>query len=208
MEQTIQVKWGGKTTPVKKGTVLRELFSIPLDPGSPLIVAAKVNNRIRELTYPLEMDCKVEPVDLSMKDGERIYTRSLTFVFIRACREVFPDCTVSVEHSFGNGLYCEVHGRITLTPRQVHRIEQQMREIIKRNEPFQKTEVSREEAEAIYRKMRFSDKSKILAYRPEDTISLYQCGWMTDYLYGYMVPSTGYLKQFGLKFYLPGVILQ
>ena len=208
MEQTIQVNWKGKTTTVKKGMVIRELLSVPSDSNSSLIVAARVNNRIRELTYPLEMDCKVEPVDLSMKDGERIYTRSLTFVFIRACREVFPDCTVSVEHSFGNGLYCEVHGRITLTPRQVHRIEQQMREIIEQDEPFQKIEVSREEADAIYRKMRFSDKAEILKYRPGDTVGLYQCSWMMDYLYGYMVPSTGYLKRFGLKFYLPGVILQ
>jgi uridine kinase len=45
-------------------------------------------------------------------------------------------------------------------------------------------------------------------HRPEDTVSMYRCGWMSDYLYGYMVPSTGYLRQFGLKFYLPGVIIQ
>ena len=208
MDHTIQVNWNGKTISVGKGVTLQKLVSDYSDPVSPLIVAAKVDNRIRELTYPLETDCKVEPVDLSMKDGERIYTRSLVFVFIRACREVFPDCTVSVEHSFGNGLYCEVHGKFTLTPRQVNRIEQQMRKIIEQDEPFQKTKVSKEEADALYLKMRFTDKAEILKYRPEDTVSLYQCGWMIDYLYGYMLPSTGYLKQFGLKFYLPGAILQ
>ena len=65
------------------------------------MVAAKVDNRMRELTYSLKEDCRVESIDLSMKDGVRIYSRSLVLLFIRACRELFPDCKVTVEHSFG-----------------------------------------------------------------------------------------------------------
>jgi uridine kinase len=208
MVRTIQVNWNGNNISVEKGTLLQKLAAEHSDPASPMTVAAKVDNRIRELTFPLEEDCRVEPVSLSSKDGERIYLRSLVFVFIRACREIFPECKVSVEHSFGGGLYCEVHGKFALTPRQVNRIEQQMRKIIEADEPFVKKEVPIEQANALYGEMGFPDKADILKYRPEDTVNMYQCGWMVDYLYGYMLPSTGYLKQFGLKFYLPGVILQ
>lgn len=208
MNHTIQVVWNGKNIAVEKGTTLQKLVSDFPSPASPMTVAAKVNNRIKELTFALEQDCQAEPVNLSAKDGERIYVRSLVFIFIRACREVFPDCMVSIEHSFGGGLYCEVHGKFALTPRQVNRIEQQMRKIVEADEPFVKKEVSKEQANALYTEMRFPDKAEILKYRPEETVNLYQCGWMVDYLYGYMLPSTGYLKEFNLKFYLPGVILQ
>jgi len=207
MTDIVTVNWNGMDIKVSSGTTLQELAGRYSKP-SPAVVAAKVDNKVRELTYSVKQDCKVETIDLSMKDGERIYTRSLAFVFIRACKELFPDCTVTIEHSFGGGLYCEVHGSFTLTPRRVEQIEQQMHSIIQNDEPFEKIDVSKEEARNIFREMGWFDKIEILKYRPEDTISLYKCGWMTDYLFGYMVPSTGYLKDFGLKFYLPGVILQ
>ena len=83
-----------------------------------------------------------------------------------------------------------------------------MREIVERNEPFQRFTVDKEEAKRIFQDMGFNDKIKILEYRPEQTVNLYRCGWMTDYLFGYMVPSTGYITMFELQFYLPGVIIR
>ncbi len=208
MTEMIKVTWNGKPLEVNKGITIQEIANQQQKAEKPLIVAAIVDNRVRELTYALEMDSIVNPIDLSMKDGIRIYLRSLTFVFIRACRELFPECKVSVEHSFGGGLYCEVHNTETLTPRLVNRIEEQMQSIIDADEPFEKTDVPMEEANKIFLEMGMEDKVEIMKYRTEDTISIYSNGDVSDYLFGYMVPSTGYLKMFGLKFYLPGVILQ
>lgn len=208
MTEMIKVTWNGKPLEVNKGITIQEIANQQQKAEKPLIVAAIVDNRVRELTYALEMDSIVNPIDLSMKDGIRIYLRSLTFVFIRACRELFPECKVSVEHSFGGGLYCEVHNTETLTPRLVNRIEEQMQSIIDADEPFEKTDVPMAEANKIFLDMGMEDKVEIMKYRTEDTISIYSNGDMNDYLFGYMVPSTGYLKMFGLKFYLPGVILQ
>jgi uridine kinase len=211
MADKILVSLNGEQREVDKGITLKELFQTSdstRDSSAPLIVAGIVNNRIRELTYQLEEDCAIKPIDLSMKDGERIYLRSLTFVFIRACKELFPNCEVRVEHSFGGGLYCELSEDIVLTPRKVENIEQQMRSIIERDEPFEKVDVPIEEAKKVFIENGMEEKAKIMDLRPEKDISIYRNGWMMDYLYGYMVPSTGYLKEFGLKFYLPGVIIQ
>lgn len=207
MEQ-ISIRYQGKVISADKGTTAVEALSrfSPVDCSR--IIAVMVNNQIRELNYRLQGDCDLEPIDITTGDGQRIYIRSLVFIFIRACREVFPDCKVSIEHSFGGGLYCEVHGGFTLTPKQVHRIEQQMRKIVEADEPFVKIDTPIEEAKEIFREMGFTDKLELLRYRKEDRIPLYKCGWMYDYLYGYMLPSTGCLKIFGLKFYLPGVVLR
>lgn len=208
MTKTMQITWNGKPLKVNKGVTLQEIATRQQKADEPLIVAAIVDNRVRELTYSLEKDSIVKPIDLSMKDGMRIYLRSLTFIFIRACKELFPECKVSVEHSYGGGLYCEVYNTETLSPRVVSRIEQQMQTIIDEDEPFGKTEVAMAEANQIFLEMGMEDKVEIMKYRKEDTIRVYRNGWMRDYLFGYMVPSAGYLRKFGLKFYLPGVILQ
>ena len=52
------------------------------------------------------------------------------------------------------------------------------------------------------------DKVRLLKYKTTQEVHIYKCGAYQDYLYGYMVPSTGYLKQFELKYYLPGFILR
>ena len=52
--------------------------------------------------------------------------------------KLFPDCKVTVEHSFGGGLYCEVHGCVALSPLVVERIEEHMRSIIDRDEPIER----------------------------------------------------------------------
>lgn len=204
----VKVKLKDRDLEVKKGTTIEELLiSHGLEKGIQ-VVAAKVDNKIQELGYELKRDCRVEFVDLTTEDGIRIYIRGLSFIFIRACKELYPECRVSIEHSMSKGLYCEVYGDFTLTPSKVKRIDKRMRQIVELDEPFTRYMASKDEAETIFKDMGFYDKLDILEYRPEDYVHLYRCGWMTDYLYGYMVPRTGYLKTFELMFYLPGVILR
>ena len=172
------------------------------------ILAARVNNELRPLTEILTKNCDVEFIDRSDDDGLRIYIRSLTMLFIRACKELFPNCDITVEHSLNKGLYCEIKDEIALTPRMVSKIEMRMREIAACKEQFERFETSIEEAQSVLINMRFVDKAELLEYREEKTISLYRFGWLTDCLYGFMVPDAGYLDVFELKFYLPGLILR
>ena len=204
----VNVTIENKNYKAEKGISIEELIAIHGLTRSVQIVAAKVDNRIKELTYRLDKDCKVEFIDLTSKDGIRVYIRGLTFIFIRACKELFPRCSVSIEHSISKGLYCEVRCEAALTPSKVRRIENRMKEIVEKKEPFKRYAASREDAIEIFKEMGFLDKVEILRYRPEDTINIYRCGWMTDYLYGYMVPDTGYLRNFRLTFYLPGIIIR
>lgn len=207
MSNKITVNVAGETLELDKGIVIERISDRYQDSWHAPIVGAKVDNSLRELSYSLEKDCDMEFIDMSMDDGMRIYLRSLIFVFIRACNEVFPNCRVLIEHTLGNGLYCEVHGDFPMTPRQIKRIESKMREIVEQDEPFERMQVSKDEATNIFNNMGFYDKIEMLEFRPEDFVNLYKCGWMYDYLYGYMVPSTGYLKNFKLKFHLPGMVL-
>lgn len=199
---------GGTVLEVNKGISLEEIKSKVQGEYDALIVAAKVNNNLKELRYVLDKDAEIEFVDLSTSIGQRIYQRSLSFVFIRAAMELLPECRVSVEHSLSKGLYCEIKYKNPINEDDVEAIESRMNQIVEENVKFEKKNIPKEEAKKIFHRFDMDAKEKLLNYREKDNINIYSCGWLQNYFYGYMVPSTGYLKNFKLKFYLPGIIIQ
>lgn len=172
------------------------------------LLAAKVNNELRDLTGELFAGDRVELLDRSTEEGNRIYRRSLTFVLIRAVKELFPDGDVTVEHSLSKGLYCEVHVGRTIDQHDVCRIRDRMRQIISDDQPFIKHVLPKDEAVALFRRQGQQDKIRLLKYRPSAVVHVYQLGWLYDYFYSYMAPSTGYLAQFDLSYEAPGCLLR
>ncbi|HHY04703.1 MAG TPA: nucleoside kinase [Thermoanaerobacterales bacterium] len=173
------------------------------------IAAALVDNKLQELTYVLEQkDSTIKFLDLTSDIGMKIYVRTLTFLFIKACHDVFPDCSVHIEHSLGDGLYCEIYGSEPLTEECVEDIENRMRQMVEQDLPIKKKSMPTDEAIKMFREMGWDDKARILKYREEPEVNIYELDGMPDYFYGYMFPSTGHLKWFKLKFYLPGIVIQ
>ncbi|WP_129596130.1 nucleoside kinase [Anaerophilus nitritogenes] len=193
---------------VQRGISIEELSDRFKDDYLSTIVAAKVDHDLRELTHTLHKDCNIEFIDLSSSDGIRIYQRSLSFVFIRAAKEILSDCKVTVEHSLSKGLYCEIHYKRPITEEDVEKIEDRMKEIIDEDVPFTKSSIAVEDAKKIFKDLGMDAKMELLEFRENDEMNIYSCGWLRDYFYGYMVPSTRYLKLFKLKYYEPGVIIQ
>ena len=176
------------------------------------ILGAIVNNELKELWKELPLDSKVEFIDRSTSYGNRFYSRSLAFLFIIAAKEVFKDCKVTVEHSLSKGFYCEVHknteNSIPLTEEDVKSIEEKMHQLVRIELQFEKTKMNNLEAEELFRKTGQYDKIALLKYREKKYMNVYSCYGYYDYFYGYMVPSTAYLKTFELRFYSPGLILR
>ncbi len=190
------------------GITLEEVSKDFQNKSQYLIIAGIVGNELKELRHTLDEDCEVKWVDYCSSIGSRIYKRSLSFVFVRACMELLSGCKVTVEHSISKGLYCEVKYKRPLNEEMVERIRQRMQEIIDEDVPFQKSRISVEEAIDIFRDYGQESKVKLLKYREKPYIKIYQCGWLKNYFYGYMVPSSGYLKQFDLTWYAPGVVIR
>jgi len=174
----------------------------------PLIVAAKVNNKLRELSYKLEEDAEIEFIDLSYSDGVRIYQRSLSFIFIRAAMELFDGLHVNIAHSLSKGLFCEFNYERKITEEDLKKIKVRMDEIIGNKEVFHKEKLDIEEAREIFDKFGFKPKAELLKYRQHNMVNIYTCGWLKNYFYGYMVPDTSYITEFELKAYDEGVILR
>lgn len=174
--------------------------------GSP-IVAARVDNALTDLQVSQQSDAEVDFFDLQSGQGVKVYERSLTFVLIVAAHRLFPGKDILVEHSLGNGVYFEwLLGR-PITESDVKLLQQEMAVIVAENLPFVRQNLPLSEAIKKFEALGNLEKVRLLRQIERDTVSLYTCDGIVDYFYGPMAPETGYLKNFGLKFYPPGFIL-
>ena len=165
-----------------------------------LLVGAVVNGELRELTYPVKMESKVEPVLIDSADGARIYRRSLTFLLEKAFTDLFSHGTLFVDHSVASGgYYCQVTGREQLTQPEIDALKTHMLKLIDADIPFERREIPLQEAIEYFRSKGYEDKVSLLKFRNKDYLTLYRLDDHMDYLHGYMVPSTGYLRVFDLN---------
>jgi uridine kinase len=163
------------------------------------IVGAVVNGELRELTHPIDLDCQAVPVKMSNPDGSIIYRRSVTFLLETAFESVFPAADISIDYSLSSGgLYCSVIKRPTLTREELAAVEARMKELVKADLPFERTVVPLQDAMDYFQSKGQDEKVQLLKFRRKDTLGLYKLGDRCDYQYGYMVPSTGYLRWFAL----------
>ncbi|HHV74640.1 MAG TPA: nucleoside kinase [Thermoanaerobacterium sp.] len=170
------------------------------------IVAAKVDNVMVDLSTKVDRDCEIQFVDMSTEEGMMVYRRSLTFVLIKAVKDILPDSKVTIEHSLGKGLYCEIHGS-TVNNKIVHDIKHRMREIIDADYPIIKKYLDKESAINLFSKEGLEEKVSLFKYSDKEKIPVYFCEDVVDFFYSPCVPSTGYLKLYDLILYFPGVIL-
>ena len=159
-----------------------------------------MNSELRELTYPIAMDSRVQPVTMASADGARIYRRSLIFLLETAFEDLFPRVDLTVDHSVSSGgFFCQVSGRPSLTQAEVEALQRRMRELVDANLPLSRHLVPLQEAIAYFESKKQDDKVRLLKYRTKEHLVLYSIENHRDYHHGYMVPSTGYLKWFSLR---------
>ncbi len=186
-----------------------EFTKVYQNPAEPQIVGAIVNDELRELTFPISSDAKVTPVNMSDSDGARIYRRSLTFLLEVAFIELFPDWSLTIDHSVSSGAYfCHVPEKEPFTQKDLDALEKRMRMLVEADEPLVRDKVKLDEARKFFTKHGQDDKLRLLNYRQGDDLVLYTLRGIRDYHHGYMVPSTGYLQIFDLLLIDEGFVLR
>jgi uridine kinase len=108
-------------------------------------LAVKVNNKLQELIVnSYNEDDKVKFLDLNDNDGQRIYIRTLCFIYIKACKDIFNFVDVNIEHSLNRGLYTEIKTKKTINQGDLKRIKDRMQEIIYKQMPINKKNIKYE----------------------------------------------------------------
>ena len=176
--------------------------------GEPLIVAARVDNVLRDLQTPVGDFHTIELVDTRSEFGRRIYRRSVVFLLIMAVRELYSETEVVVQFTAHKGLYCAIQSPFDVTESVVRALEQRMREIVAENRPIVKKRLQREEVVQLFKKSEQIEKANLVMSLETEKASLYYCGEFYDYLFGPMVSATGVLDKFALDAMPGGVLLR
>jgi uridine kinase len=208
--ETVQVLMSdGTVLQGPRHTPVGEFMRKYQDPEEPLIVGAVVNEELRELTYPVSTDARISPLTMSDPDGARIYRRSLTFLLEVAFTGLFPEWSLTIDHSVSSGAYyCHVPEKEPFAKDLLEKLESAMRNLVEADEPMVREKVPLEEARAFFREHGQEDKLRLLNYRRGDDLVLYTLRGHRDYHHGYMLPSTGYLRWFDLQLVGSGFVLR
>lgn len=207
---TAQIKFSdGQVLEGIIGTSIEEFIKAANFPSDPLPMACLVNGQLRELSYHANNDLRVQVLTLSHGDGMRVYRRSLSLLLVAAAHELFPGVKIDVEYglNFG-GLYCEVEGRPPFAEAELKQLETRMHELAQADLPIHKERISIKEAEKLFKLRGADDKLRLLKARHKPYLTVYSLNDYRDYMHGYMVPSTGYLKIFALAPYSKGFVLR
>jgi threonyl-tRNA synthetase len=166
--------------------------SIPQD-----AIALKVDGRLMDLSA-FTGGKNVTFIKTSTEEGLEILRHSTSHLMAQAVKEIFPEAKLGIGPATAEGFYYDFDLPRPLTQEDLIAIEEKMKEIASRDQPFQREEIKREEALELFQCLNEDFKVELLQELPEETVSLYRVGEFVDLCRGPHAPSTGYLKHFKL----------
>jgi threonyl-tRNA synthetase len=160
-------------------------------------VVAKLDGRLVDLDAPLDAGGEFEIVTRNSSEGLEVLRHSTAHAMAQAILELYPGSKLTIGPPIENGFFydIEVNGRIT--DEDLPRIEERMREIVERDLPIEREEISKAEVERLYADNPY--KLEIIEDLEDGDISLYRQGDFFDLCRGPHVPSTGALGAFKLQ---------
>ncbi|HQC70981.1 MAG TPA: nucleoside kinase [Sedimentibacter sp.] len=171
-------------------------------------LGAKVNNKLKGLcSKDFKENDRIEFIDITNPDGHRIYVRTLSLIYVKACKEIYNDIDVSINHSLNKGLYTELQYKHLVTKKHLDAIKNKMQEIIDAKKNITTYFLSVDKAREIFSAQGMMDKVEMLKFWNKDTIRVYELDGYYDTFYGYVAPNTGFVNKFDLRLFYPGIIL-
>ena len=165
------------------------------------------NGKMRELNKKLERDGAIQLITTKDPAGHAAYVRTAIMMLVRAWKQMVPDSSLKVEFTLGNAYFVSVIGKTKITEALLQQLEETMREMAEKNLPIIKKTYPLDDAIALFHHQGMTDKEKLFRYRNSSTINIYCLDGYYDYYYGYMLPSTGYVRQFEITAYKEGLLL-
>ena len=162
-------------------------------------LAGKVDGKLVDTSYRIEQDANLAIVTAKDEEGLDIIRHSTAHLMAYAVQQLFPDAQVTIGPTIEDGFYYDFAYKRPFTPEDLAAIEKKMDELVKKDIPVERYELSRDEAVAYFKGIGENYKAEIIESIPQgEVLSLYREGEFTDLCRGPHVPSTGKLKVFKL----------
>ena len=198
------------TKEFQEGTTLLEILpEFQFDRPFP-IVSAKVNNVSQGLKFRVYNSRDVEFLDVREHSAMLVYCRSLCFLLFKASRGLFPGSKLNMEHPIANGFYGKIvkANGVLLNGNEIDALRDEMQRLVSEDIQFHRHEARTEDAIRLFTDLGQNDKVKLMETCGQLYWDYYTLGDATDYYYGRLLPSTGFLTVWGLEAYRDGLLLR
>ena len=203
----MQIEYNNTIIDVKEGTKVLDLFKKEIDKRNNEIIACKFNNEVKSLNFEINANGKLELIDITNKDGMRIYKRGLIYIVAKAFRELYPEALITVNYQLYHSMLCELDN-LEVTEEMIEKVNKRVKEIIKANLPITKKIMTKNEAEKFYEKEKTLKGRLQLELEEKKEVTLYYCENYYNYFYGVMPVSTGCIKEYELLKYHDGFLIR
>lgn len=207
-DQMYHIEIGGEQKQYAQGTTYLDIAKEYQKEYPDDIVLAVFNNKLRELYRKVRADGTLEFVTTAATNGRKAYRRSMLMLMEKAIFNLYKKSVrLRVMHMLGQGQYCELEGDRPVCAALLDEIRSEMLRLAQADIPIKKSTIHTDKAVAMFTSYGMRDKAELFRFRRSSHVNLYDMDGYKDYFYGYMVPSTGYLKYFDLMEYEAGFVL-
>ncbi|MEI7560165.1 MAG: TGS domain-containing protein, partial [Actinomycetes bacterium] len=180
--------------------------ALAIGPGlAKAALAITVNGEIRDLSRELPDGATISIITEKSDEALDLIRHDAAHVLATAVIDLFPGTKVSIGPAIENGFYYdfEFPDGVTLSEDDLPRIEERMRAHVKAAEPFERSELSVEDALVRFRELGEDYKVELIedliTNEGAQTVSLYRNGDFVDLCRGPHAPATGRIKAFALQ---------
>ncbi len=210
-EKNITVYIDGQPGQYPEGTLFQQIASDYQKDCPDPIMLVKADGVLNELIKTAQDGQRLSFVTIRDKAGYDTYRRSLVLLMLKAIYHEAGDNAnidrVGIYFAVGNGYYCTLEGRVSLTQAFLDRVCSYMRELVNQAAPIRKESVPTREARRRFHEYRMYDKEELFSYRRASRVNIYNLESFEDYFYGYMLPDASYLSCFDLQLFEDGFVL-
>jgi threonyl-tRNA synthetase len=162
-------------------------------------VAARVDGELRDLTHPLTSDATLQILTSRDSEALNIYRHSTAHLMAAAVVELYPETRLGIGPATDTGFFYDFQRDEPFTPEDLEKIEAKMRELQKKDLPYNLLATPKADGLAKYSEMGERLKCELIEEKAGDVFSEYTLGErFVDFCLGPHVPSTSRIKAFKL----------
>ena len=163
------------------------------------IVAANVDNTLKDLSENVTENSNIELVTTNHKDGLDILRHSCAHVFGHAIKQIYPEVKMVIGPVIDNGFYYDILSNEPITEKDLKVIENRMRKLAKKNYPIKRQVVSKDQAISIFNERNEPYKVELLKeIKNNEIIAVYYHEEYIDMCRGPHLTNTKHIKAFKL----------
>jgi len=166
--------------------------------GKELPWAFLKNNTLLDWHTPLEESTELEPLFKGDVRLLPVLRHTAAHILAQAVKELFPEAKLGIGPAIEDGFYYDIWHPTSFKEEDLSKIEKRMKEIIKKNLPLERKELSKEEAKRLFQELKEDFKLELIEEIPEEKVSIYSQGDFIDLCRGPHLLSTGQVKAFKL----------